>query len=195
MGNTENARDCREGGSIALEACLSLTLFLIVMLALYSMICMFTAQSMIAHALQQAGQSIALENYKNSTMDVDTLQKIPLYLLEQLTDGLGQKSSAILDTDGGTFSNSGKVSKFNVKRVAKERVASYLNGSTKEADQFLKDIGIVKGLEGLNFEGTTVSGDDITIQVSYKVRLLFYLEMFDFGEFDSTQKVCCRLWS
>ena len=35
---------------------------------------------------------------------------------------------------------------------------------------------------------------DMTIQVSYKVRLLFYIEMFHFGEFESTQTVCCRLW-
>ena len=49
---------------MALEACISLTLFLIAMMALYSLINMFTAQSMISHALQQTGQSIALENYK-----------------------------------------------------------------------------------------------------------------------------------
>jgi len=53
-----------EEGVMALEACISLTLFLIAMMALYSLINMFTAQSMISHALQQTGQSIALENYK-----------------------------------------------------------------------------------------------------------------------------------
>lgn len=67
---------------MALEACISLTLFLIAMVALYSLINMFTAQSMISHALQQTGQSIALENYKNSKTDVKTLQKLPLSLLQ-----------------------------------------------------------------------------------------------------------------
>ena len=42
-----------EEGVMALEACISLTLFLIAMMALYSLINMFTAQSMISHALQQ----------------------------------------------------------------------------------------------------------------------------------------------
>ena len=46
-----------EDGAIALEACISLTLFMIVMMSLYSMIAMFTAQSTISHALQQTGQS------------------------------------------------------------------------------------------------------------------------------------------
>lgn len=36
-----------EEGVMALEACISLTLFLIAMMALYSLINMFTAQSMI----------------------------------------------------------------------------------------------------------------------------------------------------
>lgn len=60
---------------MALEACISLTLFLIAMMALYSLINMFTAQSVISHALQQTGQSIALENYKNSKTDVKTTAK------------------------------------------------------------------------------------------------------------------------
>jgi len=39
-----------QDGAIAIEACISLTLFLIVMIALYSVIQVFTVQSMISHA-------------------------------------------------------------------------------------------------------------------------------------------------
>ena len=95
-----------EDGVIALEACISLTLFLIVMLALYSLINMFTAQSMIAHALQQTGQSIALENYKNSKSDVKTMQRLPLALLQKLTEGIGASSDSKYDVGGGSFSDS-----------------------------------------------------------------------------------------
>lgn len=91
---------------MALEACISLTLFLIAMMALYSLINMFTAQSMISHALQQTGQSIALENYKNSKTDVKTLQKLPLSLLQKFTDGIGASSDSKYDVGGGSFSNS-----------------------------------------------------------------------------------------
>lgn len=52
-----------QDGAIAIEACISLTLFLIVMIALYSVIQVFTVQSMISHAMQEACQSMALENY------------------------------------------------------------------------------------------------------------------------------------
>ena len=77
---------------------------------------------------------------------------------------------------------------------AKKRFAAYLNGGTEDADELLKNYGVVGGLDGISFAGTEKSGADMTIQVSYKVRLLFYIEMFHFGEFDSTQSVCCRLW-
>ena len=64
----------------------------------------------------------------------------------------------------------------------------------QEADNLLKSYGVVNGLSGISFAGTTNSGTDLTIKVSYKIRLLFYIEMFRFGEFESTQTVCCRLW-
>ena len=142
---------------MALEACISLTLFLIAMMALYSLINMFTAQSVISHALQQTGQSIALENYKNSKTDVKTLQKLPLSLL-------------------------------------KKRFASYLGGNTENADKMLQNMGVVDGLNGIKIKSGKISGNDVVIEISYKVRLVFYIETFHFGEFESTQKVCCRLW-
>ena len=183
-----------EDGVIALEACISLTLFLIVMLALYSIIGMFTAQSMISHSLQQAGQSIALENYKNTKMDVKTMQKVPLSWLGKVTGGWSTESNNALDVTGGSFSDGTTVKKSNVENIAKKRFLSYLGGNGKNADAQLKALGVVGGVGGVNFEGTKLSGDDLIIQVSYKIRLVFYIEMFHFGEFDSTQSVCCRLW-
>ena len=66
-----------QDGVMALEACISLTLFLIVMLTLYSMLRMFTIQSMISHAAQESCQSMAIENYGNSSMLTGTMQQIP----------------------------------------------------------------------------------------------------------------------
>lgn len=66
-----------QDGAVAIEACISLTLFLIVMIALYSVIQVFTVQSMISHAMQEACQSMALENYNQSMFKTGTLQQIP----------------------------------------------------------------------------------------------------------------------
>lgn len=183
-----------EDGVIALEACISLTLFLIVMLALYSLINMFTAQSMIAHALQQTGQSIALENYKNSKSDVKTMQRLPLALLQKLTEGIGASSDSKYDVGGGSFSDSMVFTDFLSMNTVRKRFASYLGGNTENADKMLRNMGVVDGLKGITIKNGKISGSDAIIEISYKVRLIFYIEMFHFGEFESTQKVCCRLW-
>lgn len=183
-----------EDGVIALEACISLTLFLIVMLALYSLINMFTAQSMIAHALQQTGQSIALENYKNSKTDVKTMQRLPLALLQKLTEGIGASSDSKYDVGGGSFSDSMVFTDFLSMNTVRKRFASYLGGNTENADKMLRDMGVVDGLKGITIKNGKISGSDAIIEISYKIRLIFYIEMFHFGEFESTQKVCSRLW-
>lgn len=183
-----------EDGAIALEACISLTLFMIVMMSLYSMIAMFTAQSTISHALQQTGQSIALENYKNNELAVKTLQAIPLYLLQKVTDGISASSAEEFDVAGGNFTDTVKAESTTVAVIAKKRFASYLGGNEKNADALLKSMGVKGGMSSMNFTRCTVSGDDLVLNVTYKIRLVFYIEMFHFGEFDSTQSVCCRLW-
>lgn len=190
-------KECKaknDEGAIALEACISLTIFMIVMFSLYSIICMFTAQSMISHALQQAGQSLALENYKNAKWEVNTLQSIPIAILGKITGNISDRSNENLDVSGGAFSDSMPLQSYNVSSMAKSRFKSFLGGNQQQADALLKSLGVVDGADGINFGKTKISGDDLVLNVTYKIRLAFYIEMFHFGEFESTQTVCCRLW-
>lgn len=187
-------------GAIAIEACISLTLFLIVMLSLYSVIRMFTVQSMISHAAQEACQSIALENYNQSLFQTGTLQQIPNSVFDWLSGGHRQNFSTSANFSWQEMLNPStsekKLSELMSVNVsnAKQRFAAYLGGGTEAASALLENYGVVGGLDGVSFEGTNKSSTDMTIQVTYKIRLLFYLEAFHFGEFESTQKVCCRLW-
>ena len=186
-----------QDGAIAIEACISLTLFLIVMIALYSVIQVFTVQSMIRHAMQEACQSMALENYNQSMFKTGTLQQIPSKVFDWISGGHRENFSTSADFSWkGMFSSLQSTTEMEQTETsnAKKRFAAYLNGGTEDADGLLKNYGVVGGLDGISFAGTEKSGTDMTIQVSYKVRLLFYIEMFHFGEFESTQTVCCRLW-
>lgn len=186
-----------QDGAIAIEACISLTLFLIVMIALYSVIQVFTVQSMISNAMQEACQSMALENYNQSMFKTGTLQQIPSKVFDWISGGHRENFSTSADFSWkGMFSSLQSTTEMEQTETsnAKKRFAAYLNGGTEDADGLLKNYGVVGGLDGISFAGTEKSGTDMTIQVSYKVRLLFYIEMFHFGEFESTQTVCCRLW-
>mgnify|MGYP007132879033 CR=1 FL=1 len=192
-----------QDGVMALEACISLTLFLIVMLTLYSMLQMFTAQNLIAHAAQEACQSLAIENYSNSSMLTGNMTQIPNWLLTMVTGGGSNSFSESSDFSLSNFFTSFLGQGTTEKKLqlttvtqssAKKRFAAYLAGDETKADELLKNYGVVNGLNGISFSGTEKSGTDMTIQVTYKIRLLFYLEALNFGEFESTQKVCCRLW-
>lgn len=200
--NFSGFRD-EQDGAIAIEACISLTLFLIIMLSLYSVVRLFTIQSMISHAAQEACQSIALENYNQTMFKTGTLQQIPNSVFDWLSGGHRENFSTSADFSWKEMllqsSESKEAEDIKAQTAiytsnAKQRFAAYLGGGTTKADEMLKNYGVVDGLNGISFAGTEKSGTDMTIQVSYKIRLLFYIEMFHFGEFESTQTVCCRLW-
>ncbi len=191
-----------QDGVIALEACISLTLFLFVMLTLYSLLRMFTVQSMISHAAQEACQSIALENYGQGSLASNTLQQIPNALLTMITGGSESDFHKSANADFSiweklftdTTDKEQSILDTMTQSTARTRFAAYLGGGETQADELLKNYGVVNGLQGISFTGTNKSSTDMTIQVEYRVRLIFYLEAFHFGEFKSTQKVCCRLW-
>ena len=152
---------------------------------------------MISHAMQEACQSMALENYNQSMFKTGTLQQIPSKVFDWISGGHRENFSTSADFSWkGMFSSLQSTTEMEQTETsnAKKRFAAYLNGGTEDADGLLKNYGVVGGLDGISFAGTEKSGTDMTIQVSYKVRLLFYIEMFHFGEFESTQTVCCRLW-
>ncbi|MGN0706803.1 MAG: TadE/TadG family type IV pilus assembly protein [Faecalibacterium sp.] len=188
----------KQEGAIALEACISLTLFLIVMITLYSMIRLFTAQSVISHAIQETCQSMALENYGQNSLATGTLQAIPNALITLITGGFNSDYSRPADFSLRSLfwdvTKTAEQLQSATELTARNRFAAYLSGSVEEADRLLKNYGVVGGLNGISFSGTNQSGTDLTVQVSYKIRLVFYLEMFHFGEFESTQTVCSRLW-
>lgn len=57
-----------EQGVIALEACLALTLFMFLMLVMYSFFIVFQAHYSIEHAMLQAGKSLSLETYASNKL-------------------------------------------------------------------------------------------------------------------------------
>lgn len=142
---------------------------------------------------------MALENYNQSMFKTGTLQQIPSKVFDWISGGHRENFSTSADFSWKELllpssSTSGEAQTALYDSNAKQRFAAYLGGGVEKADELLKNYGVVGGLDGISFAGTEKSGTDMTIQVSYKVRLLFYIEMFHFGEFESTQTVCCRLW-
>ena len=174
---------------MAIEACVSLTFFMIIMYALYSMVTLFSAQSIIGHALSESCQSLALENYSTSKSDgAWSVSQVPVSLVKLFTtsperNDLFTTDETIAKTDQNT-----------VQDLSKTRFAAFLGGSEENADAILKALGVQEGLEGMDFSKTGVNGSDLTMSVTYKIALLIRADAFHLGEFTTTQSVCSRLW-
>lgn len=196
----------RREGMIAVEACIGLTLFMMLMLALYSLIPLFMAQSMIGHALTESCQSMALETYGTSKLDDGNMQvkDIPIEIMKLFCSVKSNLSgSEVAEEDREAFVSDSRWFDFEgaeipdnekIIAVAEQRFAAYLAGSYSAADEMLEVLGVEDGMEGLDFTGTTLDGKDLIISVQYDISLLVRLDMFDFGVFSAGQKVCSRIW-
>lgn len=187
-------------GMIALEATIGLLLFLMMMLALYSIIPLFMAQSMIGHALSESCQSMALETYVTAKLDDGNLSvsDLPISVVEMISSIGGNSqfddSSAAFSTDERWFDLNGKEVPDNalIEKLAKARFCAYFGGGEDKTDEMLKVLGIKNGLDDLDFSGSTFSGSDLVIVLKYKISLKIGLG--DFSQFESSQSVCSRLW-
>lgn len=180
----------KDSGVIALEAAMSLPIFLFLMLALYSMTLLFTAQSLIGHTLTQSAQSLSLETYSTDNLGENWGSSGLITAdLKQLLSLTGFNTDFV--SDSRWYGN-----KSTVERMCQSRFCSYLSGSEEEADAVLKALGVVDGVNGLDFSDTSLDGRDLTIVVRYKIKLLFGIRAFqmDLFDFDAAQSVCSRLW-
>lgn len=196
------ARHCE--GIIAVEACVGMTFFAMLMLSLYTLIPLFMAQSIIGHALIESGESLALETYGTSKLDDGDMQikDVPIEIVK-LICGVHSAHSGGASEQTGAFANDARWFDFHgsptpvdsqVVEAAKLRLAGYLAGSYQAADELLKTLGIERGMDGLDFTGTTLAGSDLIICVKYDISLLIRLDMLGIGTFHSQQSTCCRIW-
>ena len=184
----------KDSGVIALEAAMSLPIFLFLMLALYSMTLLFTAQSLIGHTLTQSAQSLSLETYSTDNLGENWGSSGLITAgLKQLLSLTGFNTDFVSDS---RWYKEGYGNKSAVERMCQSRFCSYLAGSEEGADAVLKALGVVDGVNGLDFSDTSLDGRDLTIVVRYKIKLLFGIRAFqmDLFDFDAAQSVCSRLW-
>lgn len=89
-----------------------------------------------------------------------------------------------------------KVCSLIVARIAEGQVESYFENITDDPDGYLEDLGIVGGMDGLDFSDSTLLADgtkDINIIVRFKVKNNMF-PIFDFGEYDMCLSASTRIW-
>lgn len=182
-----------ERGAITLEACVSVTLFTIFMLFFVGLFSMFMAQQTIAHSLIQSTQSLAYETLSTAELEFEWgdkksgLKKTLTTAITAIYD-LAVDSNDYFSNDDTWYNDADMV-----PIVAKDRFVAYLtNGDETAADEYLKGLRVVDGLEGLDFSQSKVEGGVLYTEISYQLEYMFTFG--DIGIVDAKQKFCANLW-
>lgn len=197
-----------ERGLLSLEACISVTIFIFLMLFMYSFFILFEARNIMAHALLATTDSMAKDAYESSN-DVD--RETVIGLLSSLyktnipngsdfsdrrdwyTDATErtekEKTQGSPGSSGGGFRD-GSATELDVFRT---RFIAYLgNGDAARAAKLVKRLKIRDGLEGLDFSKTEVKDGKLYGSVSYKIDYVFDVFSKDGLELEHT--ACSKIW-
>ena len=196
-----------ERGMMAVEALIGFTIFMFSMLAMYSLIRVYSAQSRLAQALNEACESMAIESYRASTVtggingflgwdDEETYgiaDLIQNWVLESSCEP-GSKGTFVATRDWTAYGlDHDAFTTDEVTEVAKQRFYAYLGGNEAGAQKVLEGLGVSE----LSFEGTGVTNEyqDFTLQIQYHLKPMFAFSMFgQEAGFETGQSVTCRMW-
>lgn len=174
----------KESGLLSLEASIAVTIFIFLMLFMYSFFVIFEARNQIGHVLLSTADSLALDAYSSNSLDDDnSLQGIiyGIYGAFAKTDGTFTETDKWFDDDT------------KVQETVKTRFLSYLaGGNMAEANRILEELNVVGGFDGLDFSKSKVENGDITVTVEYELEYEF--KVFNFGNNEFGQSCSSKLW-
>lgn len=203
-------------GSVSLEACIVVPIFMILMLFIYSFFIVFSAQNSISHALLQCSQSVSLDPYKTDKVGAAP-GEIPDGLYNAIIEGMESDDTyfksdskwyttttdlsladATMNIVTGGFLEAEEevaitgLSSSELDEIVKKRFIAYLSGGDEsKAKKELEALNIVNGLDGIVFTAL-VSGDDVYITATYEIEYVFSFQ--GAAKIPMTQTVCSRLW-
>lgn len=200
-----------ENGSVTIEATLCVTLFVLFMLFLVTLFFMVSVQNNVSHAIVQTADSLSLEAYSINKLrtDIDSgVKSIITDLSLKLFSSSGENqyfstdqrwfdSNQLLEdyvTDANSSTYDPSIRKIDLSSVIKDRfVGFFANGDKENADAYLTKMGVVDGLNGIDFSESIVEGDKLKIVANYQIKYFF-----NFGEISKvniSQSFYSKIWT
>lgn len=184
----------REGGLLSLEASIAVTIFIFLMLFMYSFFVVFEARNTIGHAVLATANSLSLDAYINSEYgEADTIIK-PIF--NAMYGSAGSGSSGFVNSQpwyNSSTQGDGSLSA-DFESAIQTRFYAYLGGgSDAEAGEVLRRYHIQNGKEGLDFSNSYVDADgNLHLSVQYTIKYEF--QVFNLDALNMEQKACSKLW-
>lgn len=196
IADTKAERNCvnmkkeeNQQGSVTLETSIVLPIFIFIFLFIYGLFSVISAQNQMTHTLIQASKSLSLDSYL--TENVESLEEEGTVFWDGLADMVIDLVRSDNDPCFSSRSDWYKAEDGNPS-IAKERFIGYLTGGDEvAADEKLKNMGIVGGLDGITFE-TKVDGENLIVTIKYEIQ--YWFDFFDVGKIPMEQSIRTHLW-
>lgn len=171
----------KSSGYLTVEATISLSVFLFFMMFIMNFAQIYQVQNYVNHGLLESGKMLAFNSFEYDKKTVID----ELYHIVQRLGILGEKHQSMEELE--RLWTSGQYGS-----AVSKAFGYYASDGTGITNENLKLLGVKEGISGLNFEGTTVTDDNLIINVAYEVDLPY--KFFTFDKITLHQRVVCGLW-
>ena len=187
----------KESGLLTLEASIAVTIFIFLMLFMYSIFVIFEVRNEIGHTVLSTANSMSIDAFENSKLgDSDTLGQIfyNIYGSATNSDTDFTDYKCWYDSTTEKDANGNEKISSDFESVIRARFIAYLTGggSADDAETVLKRYHVVGGVEGLDFSGSSVSDGKLYLSVKYEIEYEF--NVFNLGKVKFEQSACSKLW-
>lgn len=186
-----------QSGSVTIEACVVVMLFMFLILNLYSFFVIFGAQGKIRSVMIQSAESLSLDPHLNSSVPEDWMDAGDVQtLLLKFTVNSATSSNGFVKTTKWYEADETTGDQTKVVEAVKERFLAYFSGGNDAvADTILRSYRIVDGLDGLDFDESNVdSNGNISIVISYEQKYYFDYPLFGLENIKRKETVVSHLW-
>ncbi len=179
----------RQRGSVTLETSIVLPIFLFLFLSIYGLFIVIEAQNQMTHVLVQSTKSLSLDAYLTDNVESAAKAKTEFW------GGLSDMVLDIVRLDNNEYFSS-QTDWYGFEdgnpSIAKKRFIGYLAGGDEEAaEEKLKAMGIVGGLDGVTFK-TKADGEILEVTIKYEIQ--YWFDFFGMGKIPMEQTIKSRLW-
>lgn len=194
-------------GSITIEACVALTLFMFLILTLYSFFYVFEAQMKIKLNLIRTAESMSVDPFVSSRVDKatlghdatisDFLSSLSLYLVTKndsfVSEGTWYKEFDSKEDNVIKAQNEYQKNQADLGNVAKTRFVALYNGGDEAAMvQSLNKLRVVDG--NVDLSESVMENGNLKLVASYKLKYLFDYPAFKMPDIEMKQTAVSKVW-
>lgn len=192
----------KNAGSITLEACIALTLFIFFVISIYSFFMVFEVQGKVSTALLQSSQSLSLDSFGLDKTNVDFSEEdSDLSFFKLIIDKIGMqkmiKDDKYVTRNKQWYKKDLKASECpDLLNAIKNRFIAHLTdeGTVDAARSLLKTFKVEDDIDGLDFSESELKGNKLTVRVKYKVKYIFDCPTVNLEPMEFSQSTTVNLW-